>query len=111
MVYIYVQEAAVDVVARFGGAWNTYVGHGNPSGHTEEQTFDIWGQGGRGDPLDEHTGDAAVAWLLGQHQVTPLEMIIWWSWWWRPGVGWAAYPGWAGPHGPGEDAHIHVVVA
>ena len=100
---------AQDVTARFGGSWNTYAGHGSLSGHSEHQTFDVWG-GGRGVPLDEATGDAMAAWLLGQHQVNPLEMLIWYGWWWRPFWGWEPYPGWGGNHGPGSDAHLHVVV-
>lgn len=97
------------MVRRFGGSWNTYFGHGSPSGHDEDQTVDYWGAGGRGDPLGEEQGDAMVAWILGQHQVQPVQILIWWSWWWRPMLGWYEYPGWGGPHGPGEDAHIHVV--
>lgn len=103
-------EVARGVVSRFGGSWNTYQGHGSLSGDSEHRTVDFWGAGGRGDPLPEATGDAMAAWLLGQHQVQPLKMLIWWSWWWRPHIGWIEYPGWAGPHGPGPDAHIHVVV-
>jgi hypothetical protein len=105
-----VRAAAHDVVTRFGGAWNTYVGHGNLSGHSEYQTFDVWADAGRGDPLAEEDGDPMVAWLLGQHVVTPLELVIWWGWWWRFDAGWYPYPGWGGPHGPGADSHIHVVV-
>ena len=107
-VWDYVREDAEDVSSRFGVSWNTYRTHGSLSGHSEHQTVDFWG-GSRGMTLDEHVGDAVTAWLLGQHQVTPLHMLIWWSWWWRPGIGWQPYPGWAGPHGPGPDAHIHVV--
>ena len=106
----YVHEVAQDVVERFGGAWNTYDGHGELSGHSEHQTFDIWGEGGRGDPLPEAQGDAMVAWLLGQRELTPLALLIWWGWWWRPHIGWQPYPGWGGTHGPPYDAHIHVVV-
>ena len=105
----YVREASEEVRRRFGGSWNTYVKHGSLSGHSEHQTVDHWDPGGRGDPLNEGAGDAMVAWILGQHQVRPVALLIWFGWWWKPGIGWKPYPGWGGPHGPGPDAHIHVV--
>lgn len=103
-----VRVAGEDVRARFGGSWNSYYGHGLWPARGEAFTIDHWGAGGRGDPLHEHVGDAMVAWILGQHQVRPVRILIWYSWWWRPGVGWQPYPGLHGNHGPGPDAHIHV---
>lgn len=100
--------AAQEVVARFGGSWNTYRGHGLPPAKGERKTVDFWNPPGRGYALDEARGDAMVAWLLGQHQVRPIAILIWWSWVWRPGVGWKPYSGFQGNHGPGRDAHIHV---
>lgn len=104
----HVQVAANEVMNKFGGSWNTYVDHGLPPAKGEHYTVDHWGKGGRGMPLPEAMGDAMCAWILGQHQVRPVRILIWWSWWWRPGVGWQPYPGLYGPHGPGPDAHIHV---
>lgn len=100
--------AAREVRSKFGGSWNTYVGHGLFPARGETLTVDHWGSGGRGDPLPEATGDAMVAWILGQHQVRPVKVLIWWSWWWRPSYGWLPYSGFQGYHGPGRDAHIHV---
>lgn len=99
---------ARDVVGRFGGSWNTYDRHGLRPAKGEAYTVDYWGAGGRGDPLPEATGDAMVAWILGQHQVHPVRILIWWSWVWYPGSGWEPYSGYQGNHGPGRDAHIHV---
>jgi len=98
----------MDVRDRFGGSWNTYVGHGLAPAKGEAFTVDHWGPAGRGDPLDEHTGDAMVGWILGQHQVRPVRVLIWWSYIWLPRVGWRPYSGFQGNHGPGRDAHIHV---
>jgi hypothetical protein len=49
-----------------------------------------------------------VAWTIGQHQVVPLRILIWYSWVWLPSVGWRPYSGFQGNHGPGQDAHVHV---
>ncbi len=103
-----VRLAAHEVTQRFGGSWNTYEGHGLAPARGQRLTVDYWGRGGRGQPLDEHVGDAMCAWILGQHQVRPVLVLIWWSWWWRPSYGWLPYSGYQGNHGPGPDAHIHV---
>lgn len=104
----WVAAYANDLVRRYGGAWNTYEGHGLPPGLGEFRTFDVWNPGGRGVPLDVGRGDAIAAWVLGQHQVQPVRLLIWYSWWWRPLIGWQPYPGLHGNHGPGRDAHIHI---
>ena len=103
-----VRRAGEDIRSRFGGSWNTYEGHGLAPARGERRTIDHWGGRGRGDPLNEHTGDAMVAFILGQHQVRPVAILIWWSWIWMPFVGWQPYSGFQGNHGPGPDAHIHV---
>lgn len=104
-----VRAIAEDVCRRFGGTFNTYSGHGEPSGHHHSQVVDIWWKKGRGDPLPEAVGDAMVAWILGQYAGRGLRMVIWHSWWWRPEARWKPYPGLHGNHGPGADAHIHFV--
>lgn len=103
----HVATAARRVLRVADGSWNTYVDHGLPPAKGEAYTVDYWGPGGRGDPLREASGDAMCSWILGQHQVTPLRIVIWWSWIWLPGVGWHRYSGFQGSHGPGPDAHIH----
>jgi hypothetical protein len=103
-----VRRRSEAVRGRFGGSWNTYVGHGLPPARGEAFTVDHWGARGRGDPLPEHDGDAMVAWILGQHVVAPVRILIWWSWIWLPQTGWRPYSGFQGNHGPGPDAHIHV---
>jgi hypothetical protein len=106
----YVRERAERLCELSGGTWNTYVDH--PPGYGLDSTsIDLWGPGGRGDPLDEAAGDAAVAWALGQHQIHPIAWLIWYSWWWRPRIGWMRYSGWQGNHGPGTDAHVHITYA
>lgn len=102
------RSRSVDIVRRFGGSWNTYVGHGLPPARGEAWTVDFWNPGGRGDPLDEHRGDAMVAWILGQHVIQPVRILIWYSWIWLPSTGWRPYSGFQGNHGPGRDSHIHV---
>jgi hypothetical protein len=104
----FVRVLANDLAKRYGARWNTYDGHGLPPGRGAAFTIDLWGPNGRGDPLDERKGDAIAAWVLGQHQVQPVRLLIWYSWWWRPGVGWKLYPGLHGNHGPGQDAHVHI---
>jgi hypothetical protein len=87
-------------------SWNTYLDH--PEGmHLDATSIDLWHTDGRGVPLPEHTGDALCSWALGQHQVRPIRWLIWWGWWWRPGIGWQIYNGWQGSH-KGKDAHIHI---
>lgn len=103
-----VRRAAEEVVRRFGGSWNTYRRHGLPPARGEHYTVDYWGPGGRGDPLPESTGDAMVAWILGQEEVIPVKILIWFGWIWLPNVGWRPYSGFQGNHGPGPDAHVHV---
>lgn len=104
-----VRRHADDSSRRFATRWNSYDRHGAPSGHKSSRVVDHWNVGGRGDPLPEGKGDALVAWELGQRDFTGLVMVIWWSWWWRPGYGWLPYPGLHGNHGPGRDAHVHLV--
>lgn len=103
-----VRRAAEDVVRRFGGSWNTYVDHGLSPARGEAYTVDFWGPAGRGDPLPEAVGDAMTAWILGQHQIKPVRILIWYSWFWMPGHGWNPYSAFQGNHGPGKDSHIHV---
>ncbi len=99
---------AVETARRFGTSWNTYEGHGLSPARGPAYTVDYWGRRGRGDPLAESVGDAVVAWTIGQHQVVPLRILIWYSWVWLPSVGWRPYSGFQGNHGPGQDAHVHV---
>lgn len=47
----HIKERADKIAAAVGGSWNTYGGHGVPGGSSEDVTFDVWGPGGRGDPL------------------------------------------------------------
>jgi hypothetical protein len=103
-----VRIAAEEVRRKFGGSWNTYVGHGLYPAAGELRTVDHWGGGGRGVALPEVMGDAMCAWILGQHVVKPVRILIWWSWIWLPTTGWRPYSGFQGNHGPGRDAHIHV---
>lgn len=103
-----VRRHADDVIERFGGSWNTYRGHGLAPARGEAYTVDYWDPGGRGHALDEHRGDAMVGWILGQHVVIPVKILIWWSYIWLPSRGWHRYSGFQGNHGPGPDAHIHV---
>lgn len=104
----WVADLANDVIARFGGSWNTYVGHGLAPAAGETRTVDFWDPAGRGATLEEHRGDMITAWLLGQNEIDPVLILIWWSWIWLPGQGWAPYSGFQGSHGPGPDAHVHV---
>jgi hypothetical protein len=97
-----------DVTRRFGGTWNTYKGHGEPPARGERRTVDFWGGGGRGAPLPVHQGDEIVAWILGQQELFPVYIVIWYSWIWLPSLGWRPYSGYRGNHGPGSDAHVHV---
>ncbi len=104
----YVRQAAEEVRGKFGGSWNTYVGHGLPPAAGERRTVDFWHERGRGRALPEATGDAMCAWILGQHQIRPVRVLIWYSWWWRPYIGWQSYGGLHGNHGLGADSHVHV---
>jgi hypothetical protein len=104
----FVRTAAEDVRRRFGGSWNSYDRHGLFPARGEAYTVDHWGPDGRGTPLDEATGDAMCSWILGQRDLVPVRIIIWYSWIWQPRIGWLPYSGYQGSHGPGRDAHIHV---
>ena len=104
----HVRAEAQSVARRYGASWNTYERHGLPPAKGERYTVDYWNPAGRGAPLDEGRGDAICAWVLGQHVVRPVRVLIWWSWIRTPAVGWKPYSGFQGNHGPGRDAHIHV---
>jgi hypothetical protein len=103
-----VRYTANDVARRFNVSWNSYAGHGLEPARGEAFTVDYWQLPGRGYRLDESRGDALCSWVLGQHQITPVRILIWWSWIWLPGIGWKPYSGYHGNHGPGPDAHVHV---
>jgi hypothetical protein len=104
-----VLRAAEDIVGRFKCSWNTYYDH--PEGYFLDSTsVDYWHPRGRGVPLAENTGDAIVAWVLGQRMYHEVRWIIWWGWIWMPTTGWMPYTGWQGMH-KGLDAHVHVTYA
>jgi hypothetical protein len=50
-------QGYVDYLSQFGAEANTYVGHGEPGGSTEDMTADFWGYGGRGVPIDPAVGE------------------------------------------------------
>jgi hypothetical protein len=104
----YCRARAEDVKNRYGGTWNSYIGHGLAPARGQAFTVDHWGPGGRGDPLAESVGDAMVAWILGQNELYAVRILIWYSWIWLPNMGWKPYSGYQGNHGPGPDSHIHV---
>lgn len=104
----YVRDAAQRAAKVAPCSWNTYIGHGLPPALGEARTVDFWSPLGRGAPLPVQHGDAICSWVLGQHQVRPLRILIWYSWVWLPATGWRPYSGFQGNHGPGPDAHIHV---
>lgn len=104
----WVRNMSNDIARRYGASWNTYRGHGLPPAAGERRTVDFWNPGGRGVALKEGSGDAITAWILGQHQVQPVKILIWYSWVWLPGAGWRPYSGFQGNHGPGPDSHVHV---
>ena len=99
----YVREHAQETATRFRTSWNTYYDH--PPGYAlDAVSVDFWDEGGRGYELDEHTGDAVVAWLLGQHVLVPIQWLIWFGHIWTPEAGWLVYNGWQGSH----HDHVHV---
>lgn len=65
----YIAERADAIAAAVGGSWNTYYGHGEPGGSWESVTFDVWGPGGRGDPLDSGGIDTAASMGIGYSDI------------------------------------------
>jgi hypothetical protein len=49
-------QGYVDYLSSFGAEANTYYGHGEPGGSTEDMTADFWG-GARGTPIDPAVGE------------------------------------------------------
>jgi hypothetical protein len=93
---------------------NTYFHHppGNSDDfwrHRDETSFDVWGFGGRGDPLPKPLGDQVFHVLFSD----PNPPDIWWIIW--QGRMWSRFQGGfidapQGPSGsdPGHFLHIHV---
>jgi hypothetical protein len=88
---------------------NTYFIH--PPGvtpHRDKLSFDVWGFGGRGDPLPEDLGWRVRRFLFGLRGLPNINWIIWQGRMWTIRGG----PGPAPPGPPGSDAghfnHLHV---
>jgi len=86
---------------------NTYYDH--PEGYWRTETsLDVWGPGGRGDPIDSATGDEIFSLLFYYEGEPNIEWIIWEE------VIYGAWNGWAG-EGFGDGSvfmahrdHLHV---
>jgi hypothetical protein len=71
-------------------------------------SFDVWGFGGRGDPLDVNLGWQVRKLLFNDPNLPNINWIIWQGHWWRSWAG----PGPAPPGPPDSDpkhlTHLHV---
>ncbi len=81
-------------------SWNTYVRHGIPGGSVESRTYDVWGGGGRGDPIASGTGFDVADKVLASGGPEPLYII-------RQGDMWRAGAWNPWPEDPHYD-HTHV---
>lgn len=85
---------------------NTYVGH--PPGYNRDTTsFDVWGPGGRGDPLDPVLGKRIFTFLFDDPNPPDIDWTIYQGRMWSDGGG--AEPSPAGPpdSDPEHRKHIH----
>ncbi|MGH3144267.1 MAG: hypothetical protein ACRDTR_00520 [Rubrobacter sp.] len=86
---------------------NTYFRH-PPVSPRDRTSFDVWGFGGRGDPLDVELGWQVRKLLFNDPHLPYIDWIIWQGRWWKDGFG----PGPSPPGPPGSDpkhlTHLHV---
>ena len=82
---------------------NTYRDH--PEGYWRTpDSFDVWGPGGRNDPLDTRIGDEIRDMLFDDPRKPDIDWIIWRRWIWSRGGGWQRFGD--GPF-TWHDDHIH----
>jgi hypothetical protein len=69
---------------------NTYVDH--PEGYERDvDSFDIWGPGGRNDPIDPDLGQAVFEFVFNDPNPPLIEWCIWKRAIWIRGVGWQGF--------------------
>ena len=95
---------------RFGPAIhvNTYVQHpGDENGRWARDTaaFDVWGEGGRNDPLPPVLGDKVYAFLFNDLNPPDIDWIIWKRKIWTRAT-WSSRP-WGSDEFTWHDDHIH----
>lgn len=97
----HVEKAINHVMSLVSGVTrNTYVDH-PPSPHGQWHSVDYWGSGGRGDPINQGTGDKIVSTYMSRFK-DQLDYIIWRSQI-NSGGGWQAH---TGPYNHEDHPHV-----
>lgn len=80
--------------------------HDHPEGYKrDEDSLDVWGPGGRGDPLDQTVGEKVFDLLFHDPYQPDIEWIIYRRWIWTRSGGWKPFGTNAFTY---HDDHIHV---
>jgi hypothetical protein len=83
-----VEEVARYLVNEYNVSCNTYVDH--PEGYWRDpDSIDVWGPGGRGDPIDYYTGQAVFDDIFNNGLPPWIDWVIWQSWMWTASGGWS----------------------
>lgn len=86
---------------------NTYVDH--PEGFGRDTTsVDLWGPGGRGDPIDSTIAKEIVDWQLADKKPPWIEWLIRNGYMWTPYNGWQWFSGDTSAVDNGHYRHIHI---
>lgn len=84
---------------------NTYRDHPTSWG-LDATSIDVWGQGGRGEPIVRATGIAVADWIMSDESPCTVRWLIWDGWIWARGVGWREYWDASDMH----HDHVHVTI-
>jgi hypothetical protein len=86
---------------------NTYFDH-PPGWQKDNVSFDVWGFGGRGDPLDASLGNQVFQTLFDDPNLPNIWWAIWQGRMWTRAGGWGQAPSGPPDSDPGHYSHIHV---
>jgi hypothetical protein len=99
-----VRRLVADLESRYPATTqNTYVCH--PWCGWGPVSIDVWGGGGRGDPLDPRTGPIIRAYLMNLPGAPYIRHTIWDHWLW---TSWGGYSWWSSDDHSGGLRHLHV---
>jgi hypothetical protein len=69
-----------------GGSWGDWLGYS-----TQKRSYDVWGSGGRGDPVGREKGQRALMRVFNDPNPPFIAWCIWRGWIWTPEAGWQRF--------------------